>query len=224
MSFLPGMFPGAAAAAYPPAQILFGDYFASETDTNGYNIATDWGTEHTSRHLLLFVRTSNLGLEGDDPDSVAFGGTAATKLFSDGPSLRPVTIWICPKPTGASGTLEIDRGGAGFLAVVGAIWALYNVLEPFDPTDIGVSSIGNPAIGSWNVRRGGVIATHINFTADTSVTWTGVTEAFDDNALAIINMTTSGASALITGSTAAFATQSQLASGANHGHYAAAFR
>lgn len=226
MSFLPGMFPAAAGlAAAIAASVVLTDSFSSETDTTSYSSTRAFGTEDPSRYMIIAVTCANLSLASDLPSSVSIGGVSCSMVVGS-TGLRTYSLWITdsPVPTGTTGNVTVTRTSTNFSNIAYVLWAAYNL-----QSNVGIDSANDfetdPNTNQVDVQSGGiVVAAGFLVGTDTTFTWTGVTEEFDSNTLAIASMTMSAGSLSNTPTQSNYSVVSDTASNSSHQQITASFR
>lgn len=187
------MLPGMASAVM--GKVLFADpvleYGGSYSNANTLTTYTfagcAIGTPDASRLVVVGIGASNGGTVFHPVSSVTIGGVNATFLCeadASGSSGSGVTshaeLWAAMVPTGTTATIVVTMSGAEDRCFIGT-WAL-RFLQSNTPVGTA-SQYGTDGNTSVNVNvpaKGVVIGVCYNTVCTGNITWTGITENYDN--------------------------------------------
>lgn len=200
-------------------RVIWQDHRATSTNQATFTATSvPFGDESPRRWIIVAFRCGNLTGNLTAPTSCTIGGVAATKIFEDpvGIALTHRQVWIAHVPTGASGTITVNRA-ANMTGQVLNVWAAYDLQSAVE-VDAKVSSAANPASVSLTVSAGGIAIAFTDGTSAGPFTWTEPTEDVD-SALGTLSYSAASKSKLAAGSLAV-----SVSGAANHTVVAASFR
>lgn len=168
-----------------PVSIVFNEARGSSSDNaNNSFTSVSFGAEDSSRKVLIFAAKRNTGTL--PATGVTVGGTATTLLSpSTGPDAADgITCgwYVADKPTGASGTVQINfPSGSGFSCYM-ACYSIYNSGASTGYRNSALGAVADGSIATTGVAipsGAGVLSAYAARATNSVVTWTGVTENDD---------------------------------------------
>jgi hypothetical protein len=191
-SFLPGMNPGFmfGSAAAPAATVVFKTRGRDATNLSQYNF-TDVDVEATTTNKTVIVAFNYGSGSIGSVDFVTIEGVSATLLSSITNGNQGLAMFAAACTT-ATADITIDLQNTENRLQY-AIWVAYN-LQSLTPVDTAL--ISPEATSNLSTTAGGIAIGYGMVRANSSFTWTGLTEDFDVTATFDGGgMTDSGASA-----------------------------
>ncbi len=153
----------------------FTDNAVSTADTSIYTFA-GINFSIADEQRVMVVATGGRGAGAPKGvNNLTIGGVNATLGFRADEGGSSVEIWYAEVPTGTSGTIIVNWNGTQFRSGIGS-WALYT--DNSTPHDFNRSIVGSGDT-LINILENGVVIAYSYDTEDL-VTWTGVTEDFDE--------------------------------------------
>ena len=179
-SFLPGMFPGGAAAVGTPTLSYVTTTFSTTDQTNYSFAGTSIGAAEGTRRVFVAVHSLQGGISSVTPTSVTIGGVSATSHVTIADLNTRVSIWSALVPTGTTATIDVVFSTNQNCVHIG-VWAGYK-LSDSSPT--GTAQDAASATPSLSVATTGdciIIAAGSTTGAGASgvAVFTGVTERYD---------------------------------------------
>lgn len=160
-----------------PATVSNTDYALDTTSQTTYTFtAKAIGTAATGR--LIVVAAHSLSSVGQ-ASSCTIAGGAATNVATTIDSLSTVTLFSAVVNTGTTADITITYGAAGARCAIG-VWAINNLISTTATT---ATSIASPPSSALTIQAGGVAIGAATFRYDTgnaTVTWTNLTESYDN--------------------------------------------
>jgi hypothetical protein len=156
--------------AASPIEVAYADAF-SAVDGGGQTTwnfgGRNFGTVLPGRRLALFVYAQTVA------GAVTIGGVSATSVWTSGTNY---SVWMAPEASAGSGTVSITTTTTSFYlyAVLHAVYGLSaNTITGVTPVS------GNPAATSFDVPWGSAAFAIGHRVANSSATWSGLTEGAD---------------------------------------------
>ena len=175
---------GVASYTLPPVQtvqaigsIAFLQAANSDANAAEYTFsAQNLGTAAADRQIIVVTTARKVGAV--TTVSMTIGGVSATQvqLISAGANANHVAIFIANVPTGATGDIVVTWGATMVRSAIMA-YGGYDFVSA-TPTDGGTSTAAAPTF-AIDVVAGGFAIGGATTEADTSTTWTGITEDAD---------------------------------------------
>lgn len=110
--------------------------------------------------------------------SLTVAGVAATSLIAiNNNSSNNASLHIAHVPAGTTGDIVVTAASGCTRMAIG-VWAVYNLAS--ETPKATASSTADPAALNVNTDNPGVVIAYVFGSQSTTVTWTGVTERFDE--------------------------------------------
>lgn len=153
---------------------------SSSSDSSTYTFTSqNIGTASSDRYIVGVIGSRKSGASATITSATIGGIDAIVVLNSPftGTSTGYTGIIIAPVPTGTTATVVINFSGTMVRCTLG-LYALTNI----NPTAFDTGSAGGTSLsGSVDVRAGGVTIGVAANSINTAVTWSSLTEDYDDN-------------------------------------------
>ena len=170
------IFPVFSPTNVPDATISFGSATQFSPDATSFTLSSaDLGTAASNRTII--VACGGLDTVNNDITSVTVDGTAMSETHRGNDSTFRAFIFEVDLATGTSGDVVVSFDGTVTRFGI-AVWAAYGI----GAADDKPSSIGYPTeAGDVDISAGGVaIGYSLNHNPTATVSWTNMTERFDD--------------------------------------------
>jgi hypothetical protein len=153
-SFLPGMFPGGAAAATPDAIRTFVHSAGDASNLSSYTFASvPLGS--SNQYTRIFVAVYSNAGNNVTATSVSVAGNAATiRNSANSSDVLGVSIWNIAYAAGGSQTIQVGFGGTQVRCAIG-VWGTTGVIN-LPPTDTAQST-ADPAEAAIDIFSGGLV-------------------------------------------------------------------
>lgn len=186
-SFLPGMFPGGAAAAAAAAGIVktvtYIQAYANNANADSYTFTNaNIGTAAANRHVIIAMTFD------ENPSAVTLAGVGMT-LLSDGAANGGygATIWGIASTSGTTGTIVITASDSSSCRI--NIWAVYGLVSLTPVSTSGPSIAGTAITYNPNLVAGDIFfGCSRGSTAISGHAWVGANER-DDAATDAVRVT-----------------------------------
>lgn len=169
---------GAFSAGGGVAAVAFTAHSSQEAIQDIYTFSTlSFGTESADRHIIVGVTARAGG--AFTIDSVTIGGVSATPIASvTSGTDNKAALFIAAVPTGATGDVVVDTGGADPARMAVVVWAATG-LSGTAAHDTSTSTAAPLAAATFDVPANG-IAVGVAFTqAAATATWANLSENAD---------------------------------------------
>lgn len=118
---IPGLAAAIVGAEGPPPAFSYRNNYSDTTNQTNYSFASsDLGTPHSTRLVVVGVRYDG----SNAVSSVTIGGVSATLAVASGNASRPAELWYAIVPSGETGTIAVNGGGAYAFCHI-FVWAGY---------------------------------------------------------------------------------------------------
>ena len=160
----------------PDATISFEANAQSTADATTYTFSSqDLGTAAANRTIVVAVGYHSSG-SVVAINSITVGGTGLSSTLSTAESTMQTQIWEGDITTGTSADIVVTFA-SGVTRVGIGVWALYGVGASDDNSSVNFSDEATDI----NISAGGVaIGYCLNHSPNAAVSWTNMTERFDD--------------------------------------------
>jgi hypothetical protein len=155
--------------------VSFTDSSVDGTDLTTYTFSTQaLGTASSDRKIVVGTGTVTGG--GATVSSITIAGIAATRVEQQANGQGIAELWQASVPTGTTGDIVVVFSGGVSRAGIG-VWAVYNATT--SAFDTGKST-ADPLTDTINVPSKGICIGFAITNDGTSMTWTNLTEEFDE--------------------------------------------
>ena len=171
---------GVVGASSVDATVNYVESLVSGADSSSYTFTLTVGnltsTGLTKRYIAVGVDTGNTESE---PTGVTIMGTASTtKIVGVVGSGKVSSIWLTDAPVTSNGTLTVIVALSSTNRAAIGVWELFNI----NPTATATAtSTASTLVLSHNTLAGGVSVATGNRLNNTTMTWVGLTENYDEN-------------------------------------------
>ena len=168
---------GTGVNIIPDASLTYTAHAESTANATSYTFSSvALGTEAGNRTMIIGCTTFGPGVSNCIITSATLGGSALTIEAHQNDSTIRNNIMRIAYPSGTSADIVVNVTAVGYLCGIG-VWAGYSIGDKFDESDVGYPSEATDI----NIPAGGVaIGYAINHNPNAAVTWTNMTERFDD--------------------------------------------
>jgi len=160
------------------ASVAFTDSSIDDTNATTYTFTSQaLGTAASNRKIVVAANAhTDLGADPVTVSSMTVAGIAASLVVRHQNADRTVELWQADVPTGTTGDIVVNLSASSPKRAAIGVWAVYGAQSAAHDTG---TSAANPLTDTLNIPAGGV-AIGAAQSANSTFTWTNLTEDFDD--------------------------------------------